>query len=46
MNKDVCPYKHRFQLLEWAIGKWPMEASRFRKMKKKQLYAIFYNTNP
>ena len=46
MNKKHCLYKHKWQLVNWAIGRWPMEASRFKKMKKKQLYAIFYNTNP
>ena len=46
MNRAICPYKHRYQLLDWAICKWPMEASRFKKMKKKQLYAIYNNTNP
>ena len=41
---DICPYKRKFQLVSWAIGRWPsVPSSKFKKMKTSQLYAIYYN---
>ena len=39
-----CLYSHKWQLVNWAIARWPNKASKFKRMKKKQLYAIYYNT--
>jgi len=39
-----CPYTYKWQLVEWAIKRWPSTPGcTFKKMKKFQLYAIFYN---
>ena len=51
MNNDkgyrlnqYCPYSSKFQLVSWAIARWPSQpSSKFKNMKKKQLYAIYYN---
>lgn len=32
----------KWQLVEWLAKYWPDNAAKFKRMKKKQLYAIFY----
>lgn len=44
MNRIHCLYKHRWQVLNWAIARWPMDKARLTKMTKKQLFAIYNNT--
>ena len=51
MNNDkgfrlnqYCPYSSKFQLVSWAIARWPSQpSSKFKNMKKAQLYAIYFN---
>ncbi len=43
-NKQ-CPFKYKYELVEWAHNKWPDKSEAyFNKMTKSKLYAIFYNT--
>ena len=38
------PPNHKYALIEWAKNTYPKEkVSKFTKMKKKQLYAIWYS---
>jgi len=42
---DPCPYSTLTELRAWAHQRYPKEPkSKWKKMKKKQLYAIFYNS--
>ena len=36
-----CPYRFKYELVAWASKRWPNR--NFSKMRKKQLYAIYYN---
>ncbi len=36
-----CPYKYRWQLVEWAKNKWP--DMNVKKKSTKQLYAMYYS---
>mgnify|MGYP003115019056 len=38
-----CPYKRKYELVEWASKRFKQPKSRYNKMSRKQLYAIFYN---
>ncbi len=38
-----CPFHTRYQLLNNLVGRYPAEASKYKKMSKKQLYAIWYS---
>ena len=38
------PYWTRQQYINWANSRYPNSKSRFNKMRKKQLIAIFINT--
>ena len=41
--KPTCPFKHKYELVEWMFKKYPnVITSRITKMTKKQLYAIWY----
>ncbi len=42
-SRWTCPYNKRYQLIEWACGKWPDDKAKFKQMTKKQLYAIWYS---
>lgn len=38
------PPRHKYELVKWAMNTYPKEKkSKFNKMKKKQLYAIWYS---
>ena len=37
-----CPYKTRYELLEWAKKRYP--ETSFSKWAKKRLLALYYNT--
>jgi|TARA_R100001530_G_scaffold47464_2_gene35735 hypothetical protein len=39
-----CPYSNKKELVQWASKRFNLTPSRFMKMRKSQLYAIFYNT--
>ncbi|MBI4708213.1 MAG: hypothetical protein HY761_09885 [Candidatus Omnitrophica bacterium] len=34
--------RHRYELLNWILGVYPQEKSKFKCMKTNQLYAIYY----
>jgi len=38
-----CPYKHKYELMEWAAKHFIVPKSRFKKCSKKQMYAMWYN---
>ena len=38
-----CPYRYKYELVDWATKRWPSRASKFKSMKKSQLYAIWYS---
>lgn len=35
--------QHKWQLVQWLVGKYPNEKAKFNRMSKKQLYAIYYD---
>ena len=39
-----CPYKYKYELIECLSKRYNKPKSFFNKLRKKQLYAIFYNT--
>ena len=39
-----CPYRYKYELVDWATKRWPSRASKFKSMKKSQLYAIWYSS--
>jgi len=41
-NQPICPYNKKWQLVEWAVKYFNQPKSKFNRMKKKQLYAIWY----
>ncbi len=38
-----CPYKYKYQLVNWASKRFDRSKSYYQKMSKIQLYAIYYN---
>jgi hypothetical protein len=44
MYNNYCPYKYKYELVDWASSRFDKPKSYFNKMAKKQLYAIYYNT--
>ena len=44
MKMVRCPYKYKYELVEWASKLFMQPKSRFNKMKKRQLYAIYYSS--
>ena len=43
-TNKYCPYQYKYELVEWAHGRWPDKSKAFfNKMSKSRLYAIFYN---
>ena len=43
MYISTCPYRHKYELVNWASAYFKEGTSRFNKMSKKQLYAIFFS---
>jgi len=43
MKQNKCPYKYKYQLVEWSVEYFHSPKSHFTKMSKKQLYALWYN---
>ncbi len=42
-RKVYCPYKYKYQLVEWASKRFNAPKSKYQKMSKRQLYAIYYS---
>ena len=40
---DKCPYKYKYELVDWLVNMYGWTKSRANSMKKKQLYAIYYD---
>ena len=45
MYNNYCPYKYKYELVNWAIKYRGFSKSKANAMSKAQLYAIFYNYN-
>ena len=45
MKRLYCPFKYRYELVEWAIKYMNIKPSKVKAMKKNQLYAMWYNHN-
>ena len=43
MYIPTCPYKYKYELVKWAVAYFKENKTKFNKMSKKQLYAIFYS---
>ena len=41
--KPRCPYKYKYELVNWASNRFNRTKSFFNSKSKKQLYAIYYN---
>ena len=41
--RNKCLFSKKWQLVNWATERWPNDKYKFNKMKKKQLYAIWYS---
>jgi len=41
---NYCPYKYKYELVNWASNRFNRTKSFFNSKSKKQLYAIYYNT--
>jgi len=39
----MCPYKYKYELVEWAVKYKGWKRSTVNTLSKKQLYAIWYN---
>ena len=33
---------HKYQLIDWLTGRYPQDGGKFRRMSKRQLYAVYY----
>jgi len=38
-----CPYRYKYELVRWATKRFNISESKANDMKKKQLYAIWFN---
>ena len=44
LNKPYCPYKYKYQLVEWCLSYFKgASKSKYQRMSQKQLYAIWYS---
>ena len=43
MYNDRCPYRYKWQLVDWAATYFKEDKAKFNKMSRKRLYAIFYS---
>ena len=39
-----CPYKHKYQLVNWAVEYFGWSRTTTQQLSKQQLYAIWYKT--
>ena len=44
MYNNYCPYKYKYELVNWASKRFNRTKGFFNSKSKKQLYAIYYNT--
>ena len=44
MRAKWCPYKYKYELVNWASNRFNRTKSFINIKSKKQLYAIYYNT--
>ena len=43
MYIPTCPHKYKYQLVDWCSKYFEESKTKFNKMSKKQLYAVFYS---
>ena len=41
--QDKCPYKHKYELVNWLVITRGYNKAKLNKLNKKQLYAIWYS---
>ena len=41
--RSKCPYSRKYELVDWASDYFNEPKSKFNRMPKKQLFAIFYS---
>ena len=39
---DKCPYKYKYELVDWAVKHYGWISWKVDQLSKKQLYAIWY----
>ena len=44
MYNNYCPYKYKYELVDWASSRFNRSKSFFSKKSKRQLKAIYFNT--
>lgn len=42
--RQPCPYKYKWQLVDWAVLHKGLRRSALIKMTKRQLYALWYKS--
>ena len=42
VNRQQCPFNYKDQLVEWASSYFKEKPTKYNRMKKQQLYAIWY----
>jgi len=45
LKLTVCPYTHKYELVHWLCRYHDWLYTKANKLRKKQLYAIWYNKN-
>ena len=43
MYNNHCPFKYKWELVDWAYHIFGKPKSHYNKMPKDRLYAIYYN---
>ena len=43
MYQDKCPYRYKWELVDWAAKEFKESKLKFNKMSKSRLYSIFYS---
>ena len=41
-----CPYRYKYELVDFFALRTALPKARFEKKTKRQLYAMFYQLNP
>jgi len=41
-KQPLCPFQYKWQLVKWASKYFGEKDHKFNKMKKKQLYALWF----
>ena len=42
-HRYYCPYRYKYQLVNWASQRFNRSKTHFNEMSKSKLYAIYYN---